>query len=682
MQRVSAVCVSAAVAAISLLTFLPGCGGGGTNPANTVTQVVITPSVSSLNQGAVATLTATPENSSGNPVAADITFSTSNGSVGSVSPGGLVCGGAWDASYINCAPNLGPQGVGQITITATASANGVKGTATVYVHEVVNQVNVILFSSCTSMGQQVNVYGQSLSTTAPGCSQTAPCDISSTVGPVTFGTNDSGIVSVNGAGHLVAGTPGATTVFASVSGVNSVGTPYMTCPVATILVHDASSSNTSFVLGAGGTQSLTADVYDTMNQYIKPTLTWGSSSLATATVAATGSANNPGTITAVAPGTAYITASCSYPNCNLFLPAQYSQNVVTATVSGSTSTTVYAASTNSKMLVPFSISTDVPGTAITLPSTPNSIVADSAGAKIYLGSNTAAMAVTVSTGAVTTLPIAGTIQAISPDGNYLLLSSVTANNLTYYNISTGAISTQSGVSVNSDAYAPDSLFNEWVTGTTFGFGSPSATTGTVTLPNNNTGNALDIMAQGGLTYITSASGGQVYVYSTCDQSLQQTLPATSPTLIKAVPNGTGAAAADSPNLDLISTPSTLGAGCPVPITTQSTLTPYPLINTGSFTATQMFMSPDSSRVWIVSNLPQVLSFNLTQLVPTNVALAGGAIPLYGGITTDSSNAYFGASDGTVHRIDTSSMTDVAQIAVGLKDSNGNVTTPNLVSVIP
>ena len=682
MQRVSAVPVLAAVAAISLLAFLPGCGGGGNSAANTVSQIVITPSVSSLNQGAVTTLTATPENSSGTPIAADITFSTSNNSVGSVSPGGLVCGGAWDASFINCAANLGPQGVGQITITATASSNGVKATATVYVHEVVNRVNVLLFSPCTSMGQQVNAYGQSLSTTAPGCSTTAPCDISSTVGPVTFGTNNSGIVSVNSAGHLVAGNPGATTVFASVSGVNSVGTPYMTCPVATILVHDASSSNTSFVLGAGGTQSLTADVFDTMNQYIKPTLTWGSSSTATATVAATGSANNPGTITAVAPGTAYITASCSYPTCNLLLPAQYSQNVVTATVSGSTSTTVYAASTNSKMLVPFSISTDVPGTAITLPSVPNSIIADPAGAKIYLGSNTAAMVVTVSTGAVTTLPIAGTIQAISPDGNYLLLSSATSNNLTYYNISTGAISTQSGVSVNSDAYAPDSLFNEWVTGTTFGFGGPGGGPSTVTLPNSTTGNALDIMAQGGLTYITSGTGQQIYVYSTCDQTQienQPVLSATNPTLIKALPNGTGAAAADSPNLDLVSTPSTLSAGCPV--TTLSTLTPYDL-GVGAFTATQMFMSPNSSRVWIVSNLPQVLSFNLTQLVPTNVALAGGAIPLYGGITTDSTNAYFGASDETVHRIDTSSMTDVAQIAVGLKDSNGNVTAPNLVSVLP
>ena len=113
----------------------------------------------------------------------------------------------------------------------------------------------------------------------------------------------------------------------------------------------------------------------------------------------------------------------------------------------------------------------------------------------------------------------------------------------------------------------------------------------------------------------------------------------------------------------------------------STLTPYDL-GAGAFTATQMFMSPDGSRVWILSNLPQVLNFNLAELVPNNVSLAGGAVPLYGGMTLDSAHAYIGASDGTVHRIDTSSMTDVAQIAVGLKDSSGNVTPPNLVSVLP
>ena len=149
---------------------------------------------------------------------------------------------------------------------------------------------------------------------------------------------------------FTAQNPGSTTVFASVSGVNSVGVPYLTCPAVYILVHDANSMNTSFTLNTSATQPLTADVYDSAGQYIKPTLTWASSSNASATVAVGTMGNNPATITAQAPGTASITASCSNPNCNKNIPPQYSLNVVTAAVTGSTTTTVYAASTNSTAL--------------------------------------------------------------------------------------------------------------------------------------------------------------------------------------------------------------------------------------------------------------------------------------------------------------------------------------------
>jgi len=678
MQRVSAVPVLAAVAAILFLIFLPGCGGGGSTASSIVTQLIVTPSPVSLNEGGVATLSAVAQNSAGTPVAADISFSSNNTNIATVSAGGLVCGGIWDASIINCNATLGPAGVGVVTITATATANGVTATVKVYVHEHVDQVKMILNDSCTSMGQIASLYAEVLSTSAPGCSPSAPCDITSTAGPSAFGSNDVSIVSTNSAGQLVAVTPGATTVFASNSGVNGVGAPYVTCPVATIQVHSASSSDTSFTLATGSTQPLTADVYDTMNQYIKPTLTWGSSSTATATIAATGTVNNPGTITAVAPGTAYITASCSFPNCNKYLPAQYSQNVVTVTVSGGTPTSVYAASTNSTMLVPFNIQTNTPGTAITLPYSPNSMVANPAGTAVYLGSASGLMAVSVSAGTVTTYAVNGTIEAISPDGTGLLLSDTVDGSLNYFDLTTGTLSSaQSGITTSSAAYTPDSGFVEWISGAQLGFGLPTGTSGMAGL--TNTANAMDIMAQGGLTYITSAAARQIFVFSTCNQSSEQILSAATPTLITAVPNGTGAVAADSPNVDVISTPSLLSAGCPV--TTKSTITPYDL-GAGSFTARQMFVSPDSSRAWIVSNLPQILTFSLPSLTPNNIPLTGGATAYNGGITMDSANAYFGASDGTVHRILVDELSDVSQIAVNLKDSSGNVTPPNLVVVVP
>jgi len=678
MQRVSVVRVWAALAALFFLITVPACGGGGSVNNTTVAQVILAPTTLSLNQGSVGTLSAIAENSAGSAVAADISFTSGNTSIVTVSPGGLVCAGVWDASFVNCSVVSGQAGVGQVTITATATANNVTATMTVYAHERVDQVNAVLGTSCTTMGDTVSITGQAFSTSAPGCSPSAPCNITSTVGPFAFGSNDTSIVTPNTSGALIAETPGATTVFANVSGVNSVGAPYMTCPVATIQIHSSADSNTSFTLTPGGTQTLTADVYDTAMRYVKPVLTWGSSTTATATIAATGSINNPGTITAVAPGTAYITASCSYPNCNKYVPAQYSQNIVTATVTGNTQARVYAASTNSTMLVPFSVSTDVPDAAITLPATPNSIIADPSGAGVFLGSASGLMVVN-STGTVTTIAANGTIEGISPDGTYILLSDTVANQLNYVNLVTGTV-TQfvSSTTITSDAYTPDSSANEWVMGQTFGFGLQSGLTGTLTL--DNAANALDIMAQGGLTYITSASGQLVYVYSTCNQMPQSpALPANSPTLIKAIPNGTGAVAADSPNLDVISTPSLLNAGCPV--TTPSTIAPYDL-GAGSFTAQQLIMSPDGTRAWLVSDLPAVVTFVLSTHTPTTINLAGGATAFNGGITPDSQHVYVGANDGKVHRIDASSLSDVAQIAVGLKTSSGGATTPNLVSVLP
>jgi len=770
MQRVSAVPVLAAIAAVLGLSFLVACGGGS-NASTTASQLIVSPTSFSLNQGAVGTLSVVAENSAGTIVPADITFTSSNSNVATVSTGGLICAGQWDSAFINCTATNGTAGVGQVTITATSNDN-ITATATVYVHEQVDQVQVALANNCTSMGQAVNISGLAFSTTAPGCSPAAPCNITSTVGPFTFGSNDTTIVassagiaatfssatdsptyssggtisgssgqtcnltSFNGvtgatatvaltsgntiasgthltvtaagsggttppttatlsngtatcsgtanvitaltSGVLTAGTPGATTVFASVSGVNSVGASYLTCPVASIAVRSATSSDTSFTLSTGGTQPLTADVFDTTGRYITPTLTWGSSSTAAVSVAATGSVTNPATITALVPGTAYITAACSFPDCNRYVAAQYSQNVVTATVSGSTSTSVYAASTNSTMLVPFNISTDSPGTAITLPNYPNSIVADPAGLAVYLGSSGGLMEVTVSTGVVTTFAANGNIVAITSDGNYLLLSDSVAGTLNYFDISTGTISsTQAGTNTNSSAYTPDSKFNEWVTGTTLGVGLQTGLSSLVTL--GYTANALDISAQGGLTYITSAGTHEVNALSTCNHTQNQVLTANSPTLITKFPNGTGAVAADSPALDVVSTPSPYNAGCPV--TTQSTIATYDL-GAGSFTAQQMFASSDSTRVWMVSNLPELLSFDLSSLTPTAVALAGSPTAYNGGITLDGAHVYVGTSDGTVHRIDTSSMSDVVQVTVNLKDANGNLTPPNLVCVLP
>ncbi|MGC2109747.1 MAG: Ig-like domain-containing protein [Candidatus Korobacteraceae bacterium] len=674
MQRVSAVSVLAAVAAVLSLSFLVACGGGSST-TGTATQIILTPASISLNEGGVATLSAITEDSAGNAVAADISFTSSNTSVATVSTGGLVCGGQWDSAFIDCNSSGNSSGVGQVTITATATATpSVTATATLYVHEKVDQV-IARVGSCTSMGQAVSIYGVALSTSAPGCSVSSPCNITSTVGPFAFGSNNATIAGNNSSGVLTAGQPGTTTVFASVSGVNSVGTPYSTCGVNYIFVHGSGNRNTSFTLSGTATLGLTADVVDTNNTIITPTITWGSSTPAVATVAA-GTGGNVATVTAVAPGTTTITASCNF-NCNLFMQPQYSLNVATVTVSGGSQTTVYAASTNSKMLVPISTATNQAGTPISLPAIPNSIMANQAGTTLYLGSPFGLMVVDVASGSLTTYAVDGAIIAISPDGTFMLLSDVFTNAIYYFDLATQTLGFGFAATTSSAAYTPDSLAVSELAGISLLNGYPISAPFVSTLTYNPT--ALDIMAQGGLTYITTTSGAAIDVRSTCSSSRVDILPANAPTLVKALPNGTGAVAADSPNIDVVSTASTLSPGCPV--TTPSSLVNYDL-GAGAFNAQQLIVSPNSSHAWIISDLPELLSFYLPTFAPAATPYAGGATAFSGGVTSDGTQLYVGTSDGTVHRIAVASNSDVQQIAVGLKDTNGNATPPNLVTVVP
>jgi Bacterial Ig-like domain (group 2) len=893
MRRFPVVSVLAVLLTVIFLLLLAGCGGGSGTKTPAVATITLSPTTISLNQGGVAGISAIAQNSSGTNIAADITFTSSNNGVATVSSGGLVCAGAWDANIINCNATIGQAGVGQVTITATSGT--ATATATVYVHLQVDRVVVNAPSSCISVGQVAPVTASAYSTSAPGCSQNAPCDITSTVGPIAINSNDLTIVanssgieptfssvdnsptynsggtitgskgqtcnlsnftvgnnggidpiyssvtnsptytsggtfigstgqtcnlsnfngvdgatatvaltsantiaggtvltitnegsggttppttaaftngtancsgtanvltalnntfgtgqsvigamasvaltgantiasgthltvtasgygantppttatlsngsatcsgtanvitSLTGSGVFTAQNPGSTTIFGSVSGVNGIGVPYLTCPVVSILVHDANSSNTSFMISKAGVQPVVADVIDSAGQAIKPPLVWGSSSTASATVAV-GTSSTAASITGVAPGTAAITATCSYPTCNKSFPNapppynvgnQYSQNVVTATVSGSTTTNVYAASTSSTTLIPISTSTNTAGTAITLPNLPNSILIDPSGTNLYLGSSSGIMMVNLAASTVTTIALNGSVVAISPDGNSLLVSDSVSGNVFYYSVSGGSVaSTSAGFTTSSSAFAPGSGFNEWVSGTNLASGLQSGVQ--IGLPGNAyttlpyTASAVDISAQGGLTYITGNSPNQIDVRATCNQSeVTPMLSATNPTLIKALPNGTGAVATDSPAVDVVATPGVLSMGCPV--TTQSKIASSVNMGAGAFNARQLFVSSDSSRAWIISDLPQLMYLNLASSSPVVIPYAGGATAYRGGITLDTLQVYVGTSDGTVHRIDSTLNQDVQQITVGLKDANGNAVAPNLVAVQP
>lgn len=680
MWQFSAARIVAAFFAVLILSLFVGCSGTST-PTNPVTSLTLSPTYLSLSPGQTAQLTATPKNYAGSTIVADVSYSSSNTSLVTVTASGLVCAGIWDQNFITCSALPGQSAVGQAVITATSG--NVTTTATTYTHLQVDRIFVTPPAGCVSVGATPTYLATVYNVTASGCTQSIPCDITSTVGPITFNSTDLQVMNNNAtSGVLTAANPGSTTIYASVSALHSVPEPALVCPVESIVIHDAASSNTTFSLAPAATQNLIADVTDTNGNSITPVLTWSSVPAGVASVAATTSTTgtttpNGQTVTANTGGTTTITATCSTPNCNRNVGPQYGQNIVTVNVSGGTTTTVYAASTNSLTLIPISTSNNTAGTAITLPYLPNSIVSDSAGTKVYLGSGSGIMTVDVVSAAVTVSTAAtGTIVAIAPDGSYLLVSDSSTGNISLFSTSSSSSLLAHALTTSSAAFTSDSNSVSFLSGQQIYYDTitPSSIFSTLSFVPT----AVDVSAQGGITYVTGSALGAVDVRTTCDQSEWQTLSATHPTLVAHLPNGTGAVVADSPSIDVVTT-GTIGAGCPpVP---QNSLTTYNL-GFGTFTALQMFVSTNSGSVWIISNLPSVLAFDLSTLTPLSIPLTNGPQPLSGGLMIDGSRVYVGASDNNVHSLDVASRTDTAQIAVGLKDGSGNPVPPNLVLVLP
>jgi len=677
MRHFSAAQAVAALVSVLLLVVWLGCSGTST-PANPVTSIVMSPASVSMNIGQVVKITGVPKNYAGNTITADVSYSSSNPSQISISPTGYICAGVWDANYINCNALPGQTGVATATITATSGS--ISATAPVFAHLQVDQISVNPPTGCVSVGATPSYSATAYNTTAPGCSPAIPCDITPTVGPITYYSTDFTVMANNTTtGILTANEPGSTTIYASVAGLNSTPQPAQVCRVVSINVHDAASTNTTFSLAPTATQALVADVIDSAGVAIRPSLTWSSVPAGPASVSlGTSTTTNSGTVTANTAGTSIITVTCSTPDCNRNITPQYSQNVVTVNVTGTTTTTVYAASTKSLDLVPIATSNNTAGTNISLPYQPNSIFSNSSGTSVYLGSATGLMIVNVTSTSVSVAASApGKIVAASPSGQYLLISDNVNSYIYLYDTTNSRVVLTQSLTASAGAFTPDSKSvtflapsNQLYTYTTY----PTASA--VVLP--YVPNSLDVSSQGGMTYVTSSGLGAIDVRATCNQSDWQTLAATAPTLVAHLPNGNGAVVADSPSLDVVTT-GAIPSGCPP--TPQSTVTSYNL-GYGNFTANQMFISPDSSRAWVLSNLNAVIGLNLSTFTPFSIPLANTASPTTGGIMIDGSMVYVGGTDNLVHAINVSNSTDSAQISPLLKDPNGNVVAPDLVLVLP
>src|SRR5271167_4688065 len=274
MRHLSAAQLAAAFVSVLSLGVWTGCSGTSSTVQN-VTAIVMTPATVSMNVGQVSKITGVPKNYAAATITADVSYSSSNPSQISISPAGYICAGVWDANFITCTALPGMTGVGQATITATSGT--VTATAPAYSHLQVDQITVNPPTGCVSVGATPTYSATAYNTTAPGCSVAIPCDVTSTVGPISFYSTDFTVMSNNATtGVLTATEPGSTSIYANVAGLNSVPQAALVCPVVSILVHDAASTNTTFNLAPTNTQNLVADVIDSNGVSILPSLAWSS----------------------------------------------------------------------------------------------------------------------------------------------------------------------------------------------------------------------------------------------------------------------------------------------------------------------------------------------------------------------------------------------------------------------
>ena len=248
-----------------------------------VASVAVSPATASLSVGQTAQLTATPKDANGNPlIGRAVTWSTTNGSVATVSATGLVTAA----------------GAGSATITATSE--GKSGTASVTVTPVTGQ-----FAIGDSV--QTTVAAWVRNTSQP------PADPATGTPPSVIGTQPAGARGVVDSGPVLNTTPGGDgairyhVLFASgVSGwvvQGNLAKIVPTVPVASVTVSPATAS-----LTVGQTVQLTATPKDANgNALTGRTITWSSSDNTIATVNGSGvvtgvGSGGPVTITATSEG--------------------------------------------------------------------------------------------------------------------------------------------------------------------------------------------------------------------------------------------------------------------------------------------------------------------------------------------------------------------------------------------
>ncbi|HXY15270.1 MAG TPA: hypothetical protein VEI26_12285 [Terriglobales bacterium] len=690
----------ALIAGALLIATLTSCKSGqpvvtGSFPVPATIAISPAPSLS-LELGTNQAFIATVQNAAKTTITEPVTYQSSNTAVVTVAANGLACAGSWDnlASPTICTP--GQVGVAQVT----ATANGVSSPpTTVYVHQHVDTVTLQDLCSVAQPNTPCTLPRhpcQSLlenslpqNTVYQARAFSRGLDITPSVGQFDWQAVTPGVVvlsnTASGLGNIVndvslnqvvatAKAPGVTQVYATIGTATSMPVNFTTCAVQSIALQVTASSSTSTTIVPTVTDTVGNIISLSTNVAAIP-LTWSSSQAGSVSVSTSGVASGT-----TAGGGATVIASCTPPLCNTgFLPSLpiYPQSAIqiisnpTAT-SAAPAANVYVSSTGCGT-IEGCVSTIIPvttpatqGTTLSLAATPNSLLFNRQGTKAYLGTNSGLLGtkgLTVldpSANTVTQLvSTPGKVLAVSPDGTKVVVSDTddTPNQVFVFDSTTSINAAFNITGATAADFSPDSLKGYIIAGSTLYVYSKVDALQTITL--RSPANDVAFFAEGAFAYLAGGDPAGIMVRRTCDNGEADTVATVAPpNLIRALPNATQMLALVPPAVDLINA-DTAPSGCTPPV--RDSLTSFDL-GLGSFTPTQLIISNNGSRAYILSpQLSGILVYDIGSQTSSTFSLVGNAAPLQASLTPDGSLLAVGASDGMLHEIQTATGADVAQV---------------------
>ena len=466
-RSLASLCVLAA-----LVASLAGCGKKSSGVG--VKTINLAPATISLEQGRYVGLTVTDNNGAVVPFGS-ITWRASDGaavSIALLSGQPTVCAGGWNSLT---APTVCTPGPAE-SVQLTAAADGATSSPiTIYVHQHIERLEASAVNGPVYCDQAQTMEGLSAT------SQFAPAgfadyrvvatnngnDITSTVGPIQWVAQNSGVVGLSGGNGLLfnqiratARASGQSSFFAVAGNATSTSVNFVTCPVRSITLATSTGENSLRFVHSATAQTITATVVDSAGLTLtNPPITWSSTNPTVATVSATG------VISGAQTGGAAVTAACLPPTCNIgFLPSTkgppvYPSTGISVAVSGTASaSTAYVASSGCwdratgpvlgclSYMIPIPQSSNKTGAPTFLPHTPTSVLMSASGAQIYVGSCVPTtpppgqpvcngIAVVNSSGAVTTNnAVTGDVVGVSVSGGKAVISdtSTTPNQVFLY----------------------------------------------------------------------------------------------------------------------------------------------------------------------------------------------------------------------------------------------------------